>query len=123
MLDLSSMANFLGRFLLSFYFLKAGVNNALNWSNVSRVIATKHIPLPNSALLGVILIQLLGSLALLFNYYTPLACFALILFTLTANFIFCNYWSMDNASKKQFSIVFYANLAITGSLMLLMTTH
>lgn len=109
----------LGRLLLAFYFLKAGINNILHFQRVAGLLKTKSIPLAPLALTVVIAIQLLGSIAVILNVYTLIASIALILFTLAANFLICNYWTMEGLQRKNVSFVFYANIAVIGALLLL----
>ncbi len=113
----------LGRFLLAFYFLKAGINNAYNKDKLLGLIKAKKIPFPRIVLYLVIVTEILGSLAIIFNFYSMFAALALIIFTLAVNFIICNYWTMEGLQRRNVSFVFYANFAVVGALLLIMTMH
>lgn len=121
MFDGHFLLNLLGRSLLAFYFLKAGINNAYNWGKVRNLIKSKRVPLPDLVLPLVIFVEIVGGLALIFNFYVQIAAFALIFFTLITNTLICNYWTMEGIQKRNVSFVFYANIAVVGALLLIMT--
>lgn len=114
------VASLLGRLLISSYFFKAGINNARNWSRVLGLLKVKKIPLPGLALLAVIIVELLAPLALVLNFYALSAAVSLIIFTLFANFLICNYWTMEGINRRNVGFVFYANIAVIGGLFLIM---
>lgn len=119
MTDWSLWINFLGRFLLAFYFLKAGINNAINWRKILGLIQAKKIPLPYLVLVGVVVTEIVGSLAIIFNFQVIMAALALMIFTLAVNFYICNYWKMEGLQRRNVSFVFYANIAVIGALLIL----
>ncbi|MBA2653639.1 MAG: DoxX family protein [Gammaproteobacteria bacterium] len=119
MTDWTFLIPLFGRFLLASYFLKAGINNALHWHKVLGLIKFKKIPFPNLVLFAVIATQIVGSLAIIFNYYAVIASIALIIFTLVANFLVCNYWKMEGVQRRNVSFIFYANIAVIGALLLI----
>lgn len=121
MIDGSSLINLAGRIFVVFYFLKAGVNNLYHWNKPLQLIKSKNIPFAHFALSAVIATQLVGSLAVIFNYYALAGAIALIAFTLLANFMICNYWTMEGPQKKTVSLVFYANFAVIGGLLLILS--
>lgn len=118
MFDWSQIIAVLGRFLLAFYFLKAGINNAYNWKRLVGLITAKKIPFPHFVTFLVVVTEILGSLAIIFNYYAIIAAVALIIFTLAVNFYICNYWTMEGIQRRNVSFVFYANIAVVGALLL-----
>lgn len=111
----------LGRLLISFYFFKAGINNARNWPRVLGLLKSKKIPFPQLILLLVIIVELLAPLAIIFNVYAIIAAVSLIIFTLFANFLICNYWVMEGINRRNVAFVFYANIAVIGGLLLIMS--
>lgn len=123
MTDWSYPIALIGRFLLAFYFLKAGINNAYHADKLLGLIKAKNIPLPRLVAYLVITTEIVASLAIIFNVYTLFAALALIIFTLTVNFLICNYWNMEGIQKRNVSFVFYANIAVIGALLLVTTTH
>jgi putative oxidoreductase len=123
MTDWSFVLSVLGRFLLAFYFLKAGINNAYHKDKLLGLIKAKKIPFPKTVLYLVIITEIVGSLAIIFNFYAIFAALALIIFTLAVNFLICNYWTMEGLQRRNVSFVFYANFAVVGALLLIMTMH
>lgn len=121
MVTLANVISTFGRILLAFYFLKAGINNAINSKKLIGLIKSKGIPLPRVVMAMVVITEILGSLAIIFNFYTIYAAIALILFTLCVNFIICNYWTMEGLQRRNVSFVFYANIAVVGALLLIIT--
>lgn len=109
----------LGRVCLAGYFLKAGINNANNFKKLINVLARKNVPLPTFALALVVFVEIVGSLAVIFNIYAAVGAVALAIFTVAANFYFCNYWTMENFERRNVNFLFYANLAVIGGLLLI----
>lgn len=116
-----TIVSLLGRLLIASYFFKAGVNNARNWPKVLNLLQSKKIPMPSLVLLSVILVELFAPIAIVFKFQVIIAAIALIVFTLFANFLICNYWSMEGINRRNVAFVFYANIAVIGGLLLVMT--
>ncbi len=108
----------LAKILLTFYFLKAGINNALNYKKLVNVLRFKNIPFPALSLILVIIAEIFGSLMIIFNFYAIIGAAMLIVFTVAANLFFCNYWTMQGADKRNVGFLFYSNLAVIGGLLL-----
>lgn len=119
---LSAIITNLGRFLLAFYFLKAGINNAYHADKLKGLVQAKKLPWPTFITYLVIVTEIVASIAIIFNFYVNFAALALIIFTLSVNFIICNYWTMEGIQRRNVSFVFYANVAVVGALLLLMAT-
>jgi uncharacterized membrane protein YphA (DoxX/SURF4 family) len=66
-----------------------------------------------------ILFQLLGSLAVLFNYHAAIGAILLIIFTLLCNFVICNYWRKEGLERQLTASIFFANFAIIGGLLII----
>src|SRR3990167_1130517 len=75
----------IGKILLIFYFLHAAVKNIIHFSQRAGFLQSKRVPLPKIALSIGILLQIVGSLTILFNYYAALGAILLIIFTLVCN--------------------------------------
>lgn len=114
---------FLARFLLVFYFLKAGVNNYSNFNRLTKVLRQRGFFYPELIMTVVIATQLIGGLFVVFNFYAVYAAVALIFFTLAANFCFCNYWVMEGLERRNVGFLFYANLSVIGGLLLVVSGY
>ena len=108
----------IGKFLLVFYFLFAGIKNALHFSKRVGLLKSKKFPLPTASLVVGIACQLLGSIFVFFNIYPITGAILLIIFTLFANFVICNYWTQEGLAKQLASFIFFANFAVIGGLLI-----
>lgn len=108
-----------GRLLLAFLFLPAGIGKIAGFAGVSGYIASKGLPLPELGAVIAIVVEVGGGLALIAGFGTRYAALALALFTLMATFIFHNYWGVpaDQAYVQQ--LMFNKNIAVVGGLLLL----
>lgn len=116
---IAQAVDILGRVLLVSYFLKAGVQNAQHPSRITQLLQFKKIPLASVVTMGVLAVQLLGGLAVIFNYHAAMGAVALIIFTILSNVIFCSYWKMEGADRRNINFLFYANIAVIGGLLLI----
>jgi putative oxidoreductase len=111
---------FVARLCLVIYFLKAGMQNLLNPKPVLGLLGARKFPFPKLVFAGVVSVQILGSLALLFNFYMQYAVIALISFTILANLLFCTFWNKTGWESKMTEFLFFANLSVIGGLLLIL---
>lgn len=116
MTALHPIISLLGRILLSAIFIMGGFNKLMNPAGTAGYMKTALVPLPSPELLvwGVIGLELLGGLAILFGVLSRSAALALAGFTLVAAVLF--HWKPGDQVQH---IMFMKNLAIAGGLMLL----
>jgi len=109
----------LGRMLLSALFLSSGFAKITGFTATAGWIAAKGLPLPELLLVGAIIVEILGGLAVLLGFRARLGALALAGFTIAAGVLFHNYWSVtDPAQAYVEQIMFWKNLAIAGGLLL-----
>jgi len=108
-----------GRLLLAFLFLPAGIGKIAGFAGISGYIASKGLPMPELGAVIAIVVEIGGGLALIAGFGTRYAALALALFTLVATFIFHNYWGVpaDQAYVQQ--LMFNKNIAVVGGLLVL----
>jgi len=108
-----------GRLLLAFLFLPAGIGKIAGFAGVSGYIASKGLPMPEFGAAIAIVVEVGGGLALIAGFGTRYAALVLALFTLAATFFFHNYWGVpaDQAYVQQ--LMFNKNIAVVGGLLLL----
>lgn len=113
---LNSLLTLVGRVLLSAIFILGGYNKLMNPAGTVGYMKSALIPLPSPELLvwGVIALELLGGLAILFGVLSRSAAFLLAGFTLVAAVLF--HWKAGDQVQH---IMFMKNLAIAGGLLLL----
>lgn len=109
----------LSRFLLVFYFLHAGIKNIFHFSQRVLFLQSKNFPLPKISMAIAIIFQIVGSVAVLFNYYAAIGAILLIIFTVLCNFVICNYWRREGLERQLTSTIFYANFAVIGGLIII----
>lgn len=116
---LPNALNLLGRLLLVALFLPAGITKLTGFSGTAGYIASVGLPAPALAAAVALLVEILGSLALLFGFGTRIAAIVLALFTLAASFFFHAYWSAPADQAYVTQLLFFKNIAIVGGLLIL----
>jgi putative oxidoreductase len=108
-----------GRLLLAFLFLPAGISKIMNFGRTVGYISSNGLPLPEVGAVIAIIIEVGAGLALALGYKTRISSLALALFTLAAAVLFHNYWGMpaDKAMVQQ--LMFNKNIAVVGGLLIL----
>jgi putative oxidoreductase len=108
-----------GRLLLVALFLPAGIGKLTGFSGTVAYISSVGLPLPALGAVLALLVEIVGSLALLAGFGTRIAALALAAFTLVATFFFHNFWGVpaDQAFVQQ--LMFFKNLAVVGGLLVL----
>lgn len=75
--------------------------------------------MPEVATAIALIIEIVGSLALIFGFGTRWAALALALFTLVASFFFHKYWAVPAEQVMIQQLMFFKNMAIVGGLLTL----
>ena len=117
---MSSLQNpiaLIGRLLLAYLFIPAGIGKLTGFAGTVGYITSKGLPMPEVAAGLAIVVELGVGLMLLVGFQTRWAALVLTLFTLAAGFFFHNYWAVpaDQAMVQQ--LMFNKNLAIAGGLL------
>ena len=117
---MSSLQNpiaLIGRLLLAYLFIPAGIGKLTGFAGTVGYITSKGLPMPEVAAGLAIVVELGVGLMLLVGFQTRWAALVLTLFTLAAGFFFYNYWavSADQAMVQQ--LMFNKNVAIAGGLL------
>ena len=117
---MSSLQNpiaLIGRLLLAYLFIPAGIGKLTGFAGTVGYITSKGLPMPEVAAGLAIVVELGVGLMLLVGFQTRCAALVLTLFTLAAGFFFHNYWAVpaDQAMVQQ--LMFNKNVAIAGGLL------
>lgn len=115
----TSIIPLFGRILLSSVFILSGIAKITSFSMEEGYVAAKHLPMPAIALGCALLIELLGGLAILTGFATPLTAWILFLYMIPTTFLFHNFWVMQGGDRLDNMVHFEKNLAIMGGLLLL----
>ena len=117
---MSSLQNpiaLIGRLLLAYLFIPAGIGKLTGFAGTVGYITSKGLPMPEVAAGLAIVVELGVGLMLLVGFQTRWAALVLTLFTLAAGFFFHNYWAVpaDQAMVQQ--LMFNKTVAIAGGLL------
>lgn len=108
-----------GRLLLAALFLPAGIGKITGFAGTVGYIASAGLPLPTVGALVAIVVEVVGSAALIAGYGTRLAAFVLALFSLVASFFFHAYWAVPADQQFVTQLLFFKNIAVVGGLLTL----
>jgi putative oxidoreductase len=109
--------NLAARLLMVALFLPAGIGKLTGFAGTVGYISSVGLPLPTLAAATAVIVEIVGSLALLAGFGTRIAAVVLAAFTLVASFFFHNYWGVpaDQAFMQQ--LLFFKNIAVVGGLL------
>jgi len=107
-----------GRTLLAFIFLFAGLGKIFDWSGTAGYMAAKGMPLVPLFLAVAIAVEVLGGLSVLLGLRARWGAIALFLFLMPTTLVFHNFWALAGMERRMQMIMFLKNLAIMGGLLL-----
>ncbi len=136
---LRMLSIFLARFFLSLVFLAASFQKLFYWQDAERNILNALcdwqayagyvqsmqeciaflMPWSSVLLIIAVILELFGSLMILFGYKEKIGAVLLIVLLIPATFIFHPFWFMEGHAYEIQSAMFFKNLAILGGLMLI----
>lgn len=114
-----NLAALAGRLLLAAVFLPAGISKLTGFAGTVGYIASVGLPLPQLAAVLALLLEILGSLALIAGLGTRWAALALAAFTLLASFFFHAFWAAPAEQQFVTQLLFLKNIGIVGGLLVL----
>lgn len=107
----------LGRLLMAFIFLFAGVGKITGFEGTVGYIASKGLPLPEVAAVGAIVVEVGGSIMLIVGWNARVAAAALFVFTAMTALFFHNFWAVPADQAQNQMIHFMKNAAMMGGLL------
>jgi putative oxidoreductase len=107
----------LARFLLAAIFVASGFGKIADFSGTQGYMASVGMPATALFLIGAILVEVLGGLALVVGYRARLAALSLALFLVPTTLLFHAFWSAPPEAAQMQTINFMKNLAIIGGLL------
>lgn len=114
----------LGRILIAYLFVPAGISKLTNFGGTVAYVKSGKLPLldmtlplPEVGAAIAIIVELGVGLLLLVGFKTRYAALVLALFTLAAALCFHQFWAVPDAAKMIQTIMFNKNLAIIGGLL------
>lgn len=109
----------IGRLLIALMFLPAGWGKLTGFAGSVAYTASGGIPMPEVATAVALIVEIVGSLALIFGLGTRWAALVLAFFTLVASFFYHNYWAVPAEQVMVMQLMFFKNMAIVGGLLIL----
>ncbi|MDO9199642.1 DoxX family protein [Rhodoferax sp.] len=107
------------RVLFAALFLPAGISKLTGFSGTVGYISSVGLPLPTVAAAVALIVEIVGSLALLAGFGTRFAALVLAAFTLVASFFFHAYWAVPADQAFVTQLLFFKNIAVVGGLLAL----
>jgi putative oxidoreductase len=111
--------NLAGRVLLAALFLPAGISKLTGFEGTVGYIASVGLPLPAVGAVLALLVEIVGSVALIAGFGTRIAALVLALFTLVASFFFHAFWAVPADQAFMVQLLFFKNVAVVGGLLTL----
>lgn len=107
------MIHLVARALVASIFLLSGAGKIFNFAGTATMMAGVGFPAPELFLVGAILLEVVGGLALLVGWQTKWAAAALIVFLIPATLVF----HVPNIAEQAEMISTLKNIAILGALL------
>lgn len=107
------------RVLFVVMFLPAGLGKLTGFSGTVAYITAAGLPLPAVGAALALVVEIVGSLALLAGFGTRVAALVLAAFTLAASVFFHPYWAVPADQAYVTQLLFFKNIAIVGGLLAL----
>ncbi|MFY3385426.1 DoxX family protein [Paracidovorax sp. MALMAid1276] len=117
--SLQNLLALASRLLLAALFLPAGISKLTGFAGTVGYITSVGLPMPTVAAAIAVVVEIGGSLALIFGVGTRFAALALAFFTLVASFFFHAYWSLPADQQMMQQLMFFKNVGVTGGLLAL----
>jgi len=96
----------------------AGIEKLTGLEGTAGYIASVGLPAPKLLAFGAGLIEVAGSLMLIVGWQARWGALALAAFTLLANLLFHNYWTLPADQQMVAQLFFLKNLAAMGGLLM-----
>ncbi|MDO6385300.1 MULTISPECIES: DoxX family protein [Uliginosibacterium] len=114
---LQNPLSFASRLLLAALFLPAGIGKLTGFAGTVGYIASVGLPLPAVGAALALVVEIVGSLALIAGFGTRIAALVLAAFTLVASFFFHAYWAVPADQQLVVQLLFFKNIAVVGGLL------
>lgn len=114
-----STLNLIGRLLIVTLFLPAGLSKIMSFAGTVDYFGSLGIPAPLFALVATIVIEVIGSIALLIGYQTRMVALIMAFFTLMAAITGHAFWAAPADAAYIERLLFFKNIAVIGGLLVL----
>ncbi|MND64828.1 DoxX family protein [uncultured Brevundimonas sp.] len=110
----------IGRILLVLLFLQSGITKAIRFQDGLGEVRSKNIPFPHLALLGTVVLQIVGSALLIAGWFTTPTAALMALFTLATAVVFYDFWNLKAEQRAASLNGFFEHISIIGGFLILM---
>jgi putative oxidoreductase len=112
---LKAFAMLIGRILLVLIFVQSGIGKIENFEGTAKYMASHGMPYTNFFLVGAIFFELVGSITVIFGYFTRFGALLLLIFLISTTFIF-----HTNFADRMQMIMFMKNVSMFGGCLILL---
>jgi putative oxidoreductase len=98
-------------------FLPSGIGKLTGFTGTVGYISSVGLPLPAVGAVLALVVEIVGSLALLAGFGTRIAALVLAAFSLVASFFFHAFWAVPADQAFVTQLLFFKNIAIVGGLL------
>jgi putative oxidoreductase len=117
MKTLVSFLMLVGRIGIGLIFLISGVSKFFNYDANAHYMASKGMTVVPFFLIAAAVVEILGSLGLIFGYKIRLVATILFLYLIPVTLIFHDFWIVETAERQLQMILFLKNVGIMGGLL------
>ena len=118
---LNRYAPVLGRVLITLVFVMSGLGKVTGFAATAGYIQSKGLPLPEAAAIIAIVIELGGSLMLIFGWKMRPVAAILLLYTVVVAFVFHKFWAVPPEQFMNQMNHFFKNISMAGGLLYVVT--
>jgi putative oxidoreductase len=117
--DNSKIAFLVGRMVVGFFYLYAGINNFVHFEEAIGYAAFKGVPVPVLAVAAANILLVIAGLSILSGYRPAVGVTAVVLFMVPVSLLMHNFWAITD---PQMAIAemrsFLSNMGLAGSTLL-----
>ena len=118
---MQAIASLVSRVMIAAIFLISAVGNKIpKFNDVVGYMAAEGVPLPNVALVGAIVVLIIGSLSVIAGFRIRIGAGLLLAFLVLATYFFHDFWQFEGHEQQLQMIQFMKNLSLMGTLLFLM---
>jgi putative oxidoreductase len=116
-----AIASLVSRVMIATIFLMSAVGNKIpKFNDVVGYMAKEGIPMPHVALVGAIIVLILGSLSVIAGFRIRIGAGLLLAFLVLATYFFHDFWQFEGQEQQLQMIQFMKNVSLMGTLLFLM---
>lgn len=119
---MNNAINLMGRLLLAALFLPAGLSKLTGFEGTVGYITSVGLPMPAVAAAAALVVEILGSIALIVGFQTRIAAAVLAVFTLVASVFFHAFWAAAPEQAFVQQLLFFKNIGVIGGLLVLVSS-